>query len=238
MTPRRIRWFLSLQDVLLTTTAHIARANLFLRLLCIRPSILHIWSDPEALVITEHNFFLNHVRLSNKTCPCSSITSCMNIFTPSSPETCSNYAPWRLLRFGYTVFHHAGHTFSHGLSLTKPQVHSSWSWKQTNHFTICNFYFRNNCLPLVGVVIVNFLSHREESGLQWNCYQLSINSLLNRTCFTSKSLWDWSMKLDKHRRLVTQCWRWLQKLSYWVAYCKFFTRKQKWTWMHSLTRLD
>jgi hypothetical protein len=25
MTPRRIRWFLSLQDVLLTTTAHIAR---------------------------------------------------------------------------------------------------------------------------------------------------------------------------------------------------------------------
>ncbi len=35
----------------------------------------------EALVITEHNFFANHARLSNKTCPFSSMTSYMKVFT-------------------------------------------------------------------------------------------------------------------------------------------------------------
>ena len=50
-------------------------ANLFLRLLCIHPSMLHICSHTEALVITEHNFFANHTRLSNKTCPFSCMTS-------------------------------------------------------------------------------------------------------------------------------------------------------------------
>ena len=49
--------------------------NRFLRLLCIHPSILHICSNAEALVITEHNFFANH------TSPFSSMTCCMNVFT-------------------------------------------------------------------------------------------------------------------------------------------------------------
>jgi hypothetical protein len=56
-------------------------ANLILRLLCIHPSMLHICSHAEALVITEHNFCANHARLSKKTCPFSSMTSCMNVFT-------------------------------------------------------------------------------------------------------------------------------------------------------------
>ena len=56
-------------------------ANLFLRLSCIHPSMLHICSHAEALVITEHNFFANHARLSNTTCPFSSMTCCMNVFT-------------------------------------------------------------------------------------------------------------------------------------------------------------
>ena len=56
-------------------------ANRFLRLLCIHPAMLHICSHAEALVMTEHNFFANHARLSNKTCPFSSMTSCMNVFT-------------------------------------------------------------------------------------------------------------------------------------------------------------
>ena len=40
--------------------------NRFLCLLCIHPSILHIWSHVETLVMTDHNFFANHVRLSKK----------------------------------------------------------------------------------------------------------------------------------------------------------------------------
>jgi hypothetical protein len=64
-----------------TTLSTFGCVNLFLSLLCIHPSMIHICSDKEALVITEHNFFVNHVRLSNKTCPFSSMTSCMNVFT-------------------------------------------------------------------------------------------------------------------------------------------------------------
>ena len=57
--------------------------NLFLHLLCIHPSILHImiYSDTETLVITEHNFLGNHVRLSKRTFPLSSMTCSMNVFT-------------------------------------------------------------------------------------------------------------------------------------------------------------
>ncbi len=55
--------------------------NLFLHLLCIHPSILHIMicSDAEALVITEHNFLGNHVRLSKRTFPLSSMTCSVHI---------------------------------------------------------------------------------------------------------------------------------------------------------------
>ena len=54
-------------------------------------------------------------------------------FSPSSAETCSYYAPWRLLRVGHVSFHHVDHTFSRGLSLDKPEIHSScpWTWRNT-----------------------------------------------------------------------------------------------------------
>jgi hypothetical protein len=41
----------------------------------------------KTLVITEHNFFANHARFSNKTCPFSSMTSCMNVFTHHADHT-------------------------------------------------------------------------------------------------------------------------------------------------------
>ncbi len=66
--------------------------NLFLCFLCIRPSMLHIYLHEVALVMTEHNFFVNHVRLSNKTCPFSSMTSSMKVFTQ---------VWWDLLMFRY-----------------------------------------------------------------------------------------------------------------------------------------
>ncbi len=108
--------------------------NLFLRLMCMQPSMFHICSHAEALS-SSPNTISSRTMQGCQTkpvfhCPFSSITSCMNVFTPSSAETCSYYAPWRLLRVDHPAFHHADHTFSHGLPLTKPQVHSSWSWKQ------------------------------------------------------------------------------------------------------------
>ncbi len=65
----------------LTVLSTFGCSNLFLCLLCIHPSILHICSEAESLVMTEHNFFANHTRLSNKTRPCSSMTPCVNVFT-------------------------------------------------------------------------------------------------------------------------------------------------------------
>ncbi len=89
-------------------------ANLFLRLLCIHPSMFHICSHTESLVMTEHNFFTNHARLSNNTCPFSSMTSCMNVFTQ--------------LFFDCLL---SNHKFTlHGLE------------RRTNHSTISIFYFR------------------------------------------------------------------------------------------------
>jgi hypothetical protein len=40
--------------------------NLFMCLLCIHPVMIHTYSHPEELVITEHNFLVNHSKLSNK----------------------------------------------------------------------------------------------------------------------------------------------------------------------------
>jgi hypothetical protein len=51
MTPRRIRWFLSLQDVLLTTTAHIARGTLSLSLLS--TAVYTDLGQPELRVLRE-----------------------------------------------------------------------------------------------------------------------------------------------------------------------------------------
>ncbi len=64
-----------------TTRSIFGCTNLFLCFLCIHPSMIHIYLHEVALVMTEHNFFVNHVRLSNKTCPFSSMTSCMKVFT-------------------------------------------------------------------------------------------------------------------------------------------------------------
>ena len=48
-----------------TTLSTFDCVNLFLLLLCIHPSMIHICSHTESLVITEHNFFVNLVRLLN-----------------------------------------------------------------------------------------------------------------------------------------------------------------------------
>ncbi len=57
---------------------------------------------------------------------------------------------------------------------------------RTKHFTICIFYSKNICLPLVGVVIVDFLSHHEEAVLQWIIFlALHVANIRNTTLFTS-----------------------------------------------------
>jgi hypothetical protein len=64
-----------------TVFSTVGCANLFLRLLCIHPAILHICSYAETLVITEHNFLVNHAKLSNKALPLESVMSSMYVFT-------------------------------------------------------------------------------------------------------------------------------------------------------------
>ncbi len=113
-------------------------ANLCLRLLCIHPSMFHTCWHAEALVITEHNFFANHARLSNKTCPFSSMTSCMNVFT----QVC-----WELFIFR-SVKAPSGSSRSYFfrtdclLPCHKFTRHGLES--RTNHFTISIFYFRKS----------------------------------------------------------------------------------------------
>ena len=67
-----------------TVFSTVGCVNLFLCLLCIHPVLLHICSHTETLVITEHNFLVNHVKLSNKgykTLPIESVMSSMYVFT-------------------------------------------------------------------------------------------------------------------------------------------------------------
>ena len=81
---------------------------------------------------------------------CQDRTSSMNVFTqlcwginvhlvwtfsPNFAEDRSYCAPWRLLWVGHASCHHTDHTFSRGLPLAKPQIHS-----RTKYFTICIFH--------------------------------------------------------------------------------------------------
>jgi hypothetical protein len=107
--------------------------NLFLRLLCIHPSILHICSEKRYLSWPN--------TISSRTMPgCQTKPVPFHpwhlawTFSPSSVGTCSYFAVWRRLRVGHPAFHHEDHTSSHWLPLVKPQIHSSWSSKEDQPF--------------------------------------------------------------------------------------------------------
>ncbi len=64
-----------------TVFSTVGCVNLFLCLMCIHLVMVHICSHVDTVVITEHNFLTNHVKLSNKALPLESVMSSMYVFT-------------------------------------------------------------------------------------------------------------------------------------------------------------